>query len=303
MIITSEQKQKILSTGIASIGVFLGFEALSFSVGIYQLKPALALSFYVYAFLIFWMTFLFDLHLKKRGVLATAKLNHKGLKMLWEAFKARVDHVRQWKYIRHYQNYLVLPAIIYWSTFILLFLNPFRSILKQLIVVSSSLAMAVTYWFMKEHISKQLEAHDSWIKILSLVKLFAAFLIYSSLIGVTFLYGYGLGFLLAGCFTVTFLLIYQALFQHNLLNFEILVWIVIISFAQALVALWVYTHWNSEYFTAGLVMLAFYNFFWGLLHHYLDKTLSKKVVWEYLLMMFLVVSFVLASHNFNQKVI
>src|SRR6185436_1965153 len=142
---TSETKQKFFSTLIVTLGAFLGFEALSYIIGIYQLRGSLYVAFYVYAFHIFWLTFLFDLHLKKRGVLANAKLNHKGLKMLWEAFKDRCGHMRQWEYLRHYQNYLVMPGIIYWSTVVLLFLNPFKWQLKTLIVVSSTIALNVTY--------------------------------------------------------------------------------------------------------------------------------------------------------------
>jgi len=72
---------------------------------------------------------------------------------------------------------------------------------------------------------------------------------------------------------------------------------------MALVSAWVYLNWNTEYFTAGLVMLAVYNTLWGILHHYLDKTLNRKVAFEYLVMMVFVISFLFASHNFNQRII
>lgn len=299
----SEQKQKILSTLIVSIGAFLGFQALSYTIGLYQLKTSLFLSFYIYAFHIFWLTFLFDLHFKKRGVLANARLNHKGISMFWHAFKDRCAHVRKWEYLRHYQNYLVLPGLIYWSTVTLLFLNPFNPILKMLLVASATFAMSVAYWYMKEHISRRLEHQDRWIKVLSLVKLFAAFLIYSAMIGVTFHYGYDAFFLLSAVMTITFLLVYQALFQHNLLNFNIFLWIIIIALIMALIAIWVMSNWNAEYFTAGLVMLAVYNTLWGILHHHLDKTLTRRVAFEYIVMMVFIVSFLFASHNFNQRVV
>ncbi len=299
----NETKQRYLSTVIVAVGAFLGFEALSSSIGIYQLKSSLYLSFYIYAFHVFWLTFLFDLHLRNRGVLANARLNHKGLKMLWEAFKDRCAHVRRWDYLRHYQNYLVLPGLLYWSTVILLFLNPFNNGIKELLVFSSTFAMSVAYWYMKEHISRKLEASDHWIHVLSLVKLFAAFLVYSAVLGVTIHYGYDVVFLLSAVLTLTFLLLYQALFQHNLLSFSIFLSAVIIAMLMGFVSVWVLSNWSSEYFTAGLVMLAVYNTLWGLLHHYLDKTLSRKVVFEYFAMMILIISFLFASHNFNQRVI
>ena len=303
MYISNEQKEKYLSTLIVTLGAFLGFEAVSYAIGIYQLKSSLYLSFYIYAFHIFWLTFLFDLHFKKRGVLANARLNHQGAKMFWEAFKQRVAHVRNWEYWRHYQNYLVLPGVLYWSVVILLFLNPFKFGVKQAIILSASFAMSVAYWFMKEHVSRALEHQAEWIKVLGLVKLFAAFLIYSAILGVTFNQGFDGWFLLTSTLTLTFLLVYQALFQHRLLNFEIFLWIVIISFVMGIVSLWVYQNWDTQYFSGGLVMLAVYNMLWGILHNYLDKTLNRRVVWEYLVMMVLVISVLFASHNFGQRVL
>lgn len=301
--LVSAQNHKYISTLIISVGALLGFEALSYIVGIYQLTTALHVSFYVYALHIFWLTFVFDLHLKKRSVLVEARLNNKGARMLLAAFRQRIKHLHQWEYFRHYQNYLVLPGLLYWSAVILIFLNPFNNILKHLIILSASVAMSVAYWYLKEHVSRKLEALEHWIRVLSLVKLFAAFLVYSAVIGVTFHYGYSVDFLLPAIITLTFLLVYQALFQHELLNFQIFVWIIIISLVMGLVSLWVYNYWNTEYLTAGLVMLAVYNTLWGILHNYLDKTLTYKVAFEYLVMMIFIVSFLFASHNFNQKVI
>lgn len=301
--LVGETKHKLLSTLIVTVASFLGFEALSHIIGVYQLKGSLYVAFYVYAFHIFWLTFVFDLHLKKRGVLAIARLNHRGTKMFWEAFKNRVAHMRKWEYLRHYQNYLVLPGIIYWGTVTLLFLNPFKYQLKQLIAASSTIALSVAYWYMKEHVSKNLETRDHWLKVLSIVKLYAAFLIFSAIFGVTLVYAFGATFLFAANLTLTFLLLYQALFQHRLLDFSIFLWIALIAIAQAVLAVAVFSYWNNEYFAAGLVLVAVYNTMWGILHHYLDKTVTKKLVFEYFVMMLFIISFVLATHNFNQRVI
>ncbi|MBI4363401.1 MAG: hypothetical protein HY545_00960, partial [Candidatus Doudnabacteria bacterium] len=46
-----------------------------------------------------------------------------------------------------------------------------------------------------------------------------------------------------------------------------------------------------------------YNTFWGMLHHHLEKTLTKKIVVEYLFMMALILSILFASHNFGARVI
>lgn len=297
------QKQKLLSTLIVTAGAFLGFEALSYIIGIYQLKDSLYVALYIYAFHVFWLTFIFDLHLKKRGVLANARLNHTGLAMFRRALIDRVEHLRKWEYIRHYQNYLVLPGIIYWGTSILFFLNPFDTGFKQILLVCSTMALSVAYWFMKEHISRNLEHELSWIKALSLVKLYAAFIIYSAATGVTFYFGFSASFLFSAIFALTFFLIYQALFQHRLLNYSIFLWVVAIATVMGGVSLWVYNNWSYEYLTAGLVMLTVYNTQWGILHHHLDKALTKKIAFEYVAMMILILTFVLAGHNFGQKVV
>lgn len=300
--LVNEQKQKFLSTLIVSLGAFLGFEALSYLLGIYQLKSLILVSIYIYAFHLFWLTFLFDLHLRKRGVLAQARVNHKGFKMLWEALKERTEHVFNWQYFRHYQNYLILPGLIYWSAVILLFLNPFREPLKQVIVVTSSIAMTVTYWYMKEHFSHKLESHQFGIKILALVKLYTAFLLYSAVLGIMWYLGFDARFLLVAVFLLTFLLVYQALFQHDLLSFQIYFLLLGMAAVVSIISLWVYDYWKINYFTGGLVMLTAYNMLWGLLHHYLDHSLSKKVVFEYVLMTVLILSMLISGHDFGPRI-
>ncbi len=299
----TERKSKIISITLVTLGALLGFEALSYSIRIYQLNTALNLSFIIYLFHIFWLTFIFDLHLKKISIIGAYLAGRLDFKTFKAALYDRFSHVLNWTYFRHYQNYLVLPGLIYWSVVVLLFSNPFNHVLKQSIILFSTFAMSVAYWFMKEHVSRKLEHDHRWIKILALVKLFAAFLLYSALLAITLRYGFGAGFLLAGMITTTFLLIYQALFQHRLLTFNVFIWIICISLTMGIVSLWVYHNWNTQYFSGGLVMLAVYNTMWGLLHNYLDKTLTRRVIFDYLVMTVFIISVLFASHNFNQRII
>lgn len=299
----SEYKQKVISTLVATIGAFAGFQALSYVIGLYQLSTFLWLSFAIYGIHVLWLTFVFDLHLKERGVLATLKPTHAGFSLVWAALKARFRYMTNWRHLRHFQNHLVLPGILYWSCVVLIFLNPFKYTLKQVLILATTAAMNIGFWYMKEHVSRRLEHGYSWIRMLSLVKLFAAFLVYSAMVGVTVHFGYEPSFLVMGIATLTFLLLYQALFQHHLLTFSSFLWVVIISLSLALVSIWVYLYWNTQYFTAGLVMLAVYNSMWGLLHHWLERNLTKLVVFEYLLMTGFVISFLLASHNFEQRIV
>ena len=298
-----ERKQKFLSTLIVSFGAFFGFEVLNYILALYQIDAYILVSFYVYFFHVFWLTFIFDLHFKKKGVLAYGHLNQAGFKLLKSALRDRVAHVFNWSYLRHFQNYLVLPGLLYWSIVILLFLNPFKEPLKQGLIVIGSFCMTVAYWYMKEMFSRNMEAHEWGIKVLALVKVLAAFFIYSATFGLAFYYGFGLDFLLPAIFCVTFLLIYQALFQHKLLNFNLHFLILGISGACALVSYWVYQNWNWNYLAGALFVLAVYNTLWGFLHHHLERTLTKKLVFEYTLMLLVVLSLLLAGNNFDSRIL
>jgi len=301
-ITSSEYKQKIISTAIVTIGAFLGFQALSYVLGLYQISSYVWMSIYIYAFHVFWLTFLFDLHFKKKPLLAEIHLSRTWAHMLWGGIKDRVSHMLNWHYFRHYQNFLILPGIIYWSVVVLLFLNPFANELKQLIIASSTLALGVVYWHFKEVFSKNLEAHEWSLHILALAKLFAAFLIYSAVFGVTRYYGFGLEFLGLAVFAMTFLLVYQALFQHKLLSFNVFFFILLIASIVSIASVWVYFYWNTNYLTGGLVMLAVYNSLWGMLHHHLDNNLTCKLVVEYLLMLVFALSILFTTHDFSSRI-
>lgn len=297
-----ERKQKVLSTLIVSAGAFFGFEALSYILEIYQLRTFALVGLYVYLFHIFWLTFLFDLHYKKRGILASANVDARGFRMLWNALRVRTEHVFTWSYIRHYQNYLILPALLYWAITVLLFLNPFDAVMKQAIIIAGSFCMIVAYWYMKEMFSRRMEAHEWGIKILALVKIFTGFFVYSAIFGLTNYFNLGIWFVIPAVLSTTFLLIYQALFQHKLLTFHIHFQVLGISLLTTLAGIWVYNFWNTSYLTGGLVVLGFYNTFWGILHHHLEKNLTRKLIVEYLFMLAVVLSILFASHNFGARI-
>lgn len=298
----NEEKQKFLSTLIVSIGAFLGFEALSLTAGLYQVKNYVVLSIYIYLFHVFWLTFIFDLHFKKVSIIGAYLSGELESHLVWQAIKDRVSQMLMWSNFRHYQNYLVLPGIIYWTTVCLLFLNPFKELIKQVIVIGSSLAMVVAYWYFKDFFSKKLEVHEVGLHILSLVKLYAAFLVSASSLGISWYFGMGPEFLVMAVFALTFFLLYQALFHHKLLNFQVYLSLVIISSLVAVVAYLVFIYWGSGYLTGALVVLAVYNVCWGVLHHYLDNNLTKKIAIEYVLMTMVVLSLLLGGHDFMPRI-
>lgn len=299
----SEQKNHFLSVLIVSIGGFLGFEALSLIIGLYQPEIYLKVAFWVYIFHVCWLTLMFDLHYKKRGILTNLRFTHSGWRLIGHAFKERFEHVKKWEYLRHFQNYLILPGIIYWSVVVMLFLNPFRQVVKQIIVLLASLGLTIVYWYFKKVFSKKMESHEPWIKILGLVKIFAAFYVFAGCLGLAWYFNLGGIIVWSVIFSLSFLLLYQALFQHSLLYFRILLLAVVIAIFVALVAVIVYNYWETNYLTGAMVVLAVYNSLWGMLHHHLDRTLTKKLAFEYVLIMFLAISILLASHDFGAKVL
>jgi hypothetical protein len=299
----TERNHKILSNFIITAKSFIGFQILAFLASIYQFDIYFKVSIYLFLFHVFWLAFLFDLRFRNRGVLGNAKLNHQGFAMFWHAFKARITHLFNWHYFTHLLAFLILPNLIFWSTVVLISLNPFREQVKQLIVLGSTINIAVAYWYFNERFTRKLEVHEFGLKILNLVKLYTIYLVFSAILGLTWYFGLGLDFLIPGIFAFTFLILYQALFQHRLLDLWAEVYALGIAGAATLVAWWLYIFWNVQYLTGGLVILAVYNAAWGILHHFLDRSLSKKIVWEYLFIMLVIFSILFATHDFSVRVL
>ncbi|MBI2355837.1 MAG: hypothetical protein HYV13_01350 [Candidatus Doudnabacteria bacterium] len=296
------QKQKFLSTLIVSVGAFLGFEALSLAVGLYQIKTYLELSIYIYLFHVFWLTFIFDLHLKERSIIGAILSGEIKAGMFAAAMKERFRYIINWHHFRHLQNFLILPGVIYWAVVALLFLNLFKESTKQVIVVSASLAMTVAYWYFKDFLSKKLEMHEVGVRVLALVKLYAAFLIFSAALGLTWYFGMHWSLLVLAVFALTFILIYQALFQLRLLSPNVVVPVMAISLLTSATGYIIHSYWGINYLTGGLVITGVYNSLWGIIHHHLEKNLTKKLAFEYVAMLVLILSVLAAGQDFAPRI-
>ncbi|MGE5393000.1 MAG: hypothetical protein ACM3NH_04625 [Candidatus Saccharibacteria bacterium] len=301
--IISERKQRIVSIAITVAASFLGFEALSLALRLYQLQVFALMAVVIYGFHFFWLTFIFDLHLKQRGNLAAGRLlNLKGLRLFFHALKNRLAHLTRWDYFRHYANYLILPGLLYWSTVVILMLNPFRVPLKQTVIAFSTASLVFAYMYFKRVFDKRMEHHEGGLKVLSLAKLYCAYLCLSAAFGLTVYFGLDGNFLVLGLGLATFLLIYQALFQHDLINLLTLGMIFAIALAVALTGVVVYSIWDTNYFSAGLLLCAVYNLGWGLLHHFSDRNLTARIFWEYTFMSLLLITMILVTHDFRIRI-
>jgi hypothetical protein len=295
-------KHKVLSVGIATVAAYFGFQALDLISGIYQVHEYFAVAWYVALFHALWLAFIFDLHLKTGGHLANARQLHTGLAVFWHALANRAHHLYHWSYVRHYLNYLIMPTVMYWSVVILIYLNPFHELFKDGLIVASTLAMGLAYWHLKEAFSTKFEHTHLGLRALALVKLFAAYLAYTALMALGWYFGLNLFLVLGVVLLITFLLLYQGLFQHKLMRLEVYPLLVMFSLLIMLVFAVVFLKWNVNYYTAGVMVAVVYNTVWGLLHRYLDRTLTRKLLWEYVFMLIVLISLVLATHDFQGRI-
>ena len=297
----TEHQHKNLSAGIISSITFFGFESLAILIGLSQTQIFIQTAIYIFLFHIFWIAFIFDLHLKHNQAISLSSAKFPSL--FRQAVALRFKHFLNWRYSVHFLNYLVLPAITYWAVVILLYLNPFHPQEKQLIIVTSSFALTVAYWYTKRHLSAKLESRFVWFRILSWVKLFSVFLAYSAIYGIVRYFGLSGSAFIYATAAASFLLIYQALFAYGYHTAKLITLSLLGSIVLAVVGYWIYGLWSTEYYSAALVMLCCYNLLWGLIHHSVDHTLNRRIIVEYLVLAILILSIILASHNFHTRII
>lgn len=295
-------KHKILSVIVATVAAYFGFQSLDLVLSLYQIQTYFSMAWYVYAFHIIWLSFIFDLHLKQGGHMALARSSHQGAMVLWVALKSRAKHFYHWTYIRHYLNYLILPSVLFWSVIILMYLNPFFELFKDGLIIVTTAALSVTYWYFKEAISHHMELHKTGLKILSLVKVYAAYLTYSALIALGWYFGLSLSILIPIVFVITFLLIYQNLFQHRLMRVDLYPGILMFATLVSLVFVLIFQTWNVNYYTAGLFVAVVYTTCWSVIHKYFERELSWKLFWEHTFMLIVLMSVILATHDFQGRI-
>jgi hypothetical protein len=301
LVFMNTHQNKILSTIIITVITFLGFESLSVIIGLNEVGLFQTTAAYLFLFHIAWIAFMFDLHLKNQGSVALGSAKFRFL--IRQAIVQRFEHFFQWKYFKHFINYFVLPSILFWATAGLLFLNPFRAELKQIIIVASTITYCLNFLHMNEHLTAKMESRSGWLKLLSLAKLFAAYEAYAAIIGLSWYLGLEQNVIFYFVLAVTFFLIYQALFAYGYHKPGLVFTAIFLSAIVAWIGTWVYHNWNYQYFTGALMLLALYNTIWGFIHHILEKTFTSKVALEYLILGLLVVSIILATHNFGTRIV
>lgn len=296
-------KHKIIYVVLTTVAAYFSFQSLDLILDLYQVDTYMTVAWYVFVFHILWLAFVFDLHLKTKGHIQAARLLGKqGLAMFLSALAFRIKHFWHWDYLKHYLSYLIIPTLLYWGVIILMYLNPFHPNFKDGLIIITTAALSVTYWYLNETFSRNMELHQTGLKVLLVVKIFAAYLTFTSVLALGVYYGLDKVSVYALAFIGTALLVYQALFQHRLMTKKGWIGIVGLSIIMSVIVGAVNAKWGVNYFTGGLVVTAIYNTLWGIMHKYLDRTLSKQVLWEYSFMLLVLLSLIISTHKFPGKI-
>lgn len=306
------KQQKLISTILISIVAFGGLEILAYIINLNQPVLFTKAAFAIYLYLVLKITLLYDLHFKRPGALKRAQARHESIshwlhrsvRVVLSAFWDRISHLRKKHHFLQFQNYLILPGFLFWSTVILLYINMGNRRLQQIFVLLSGGAIVVVYWYLKEAFLRKTEKVDRDIfAALGAVKVFAAAIVYAGFLAILRRFCLEPNIFTAGIFSLTFLLMYQALFQHKLIDIKNIAWTLLISAVQALLGYFVYRYWGYNFYTAGILMAAIYNLMWGTFHYHLDKALSRRVFFEILLICAVIALMVLSVTNFKARLL
>lgn len=295
-------KHKIISVTLVTLATYFGFQSLDLVSGLYQIEVYFLIAWYFAIFHTFWILFIFDLHLRQRGQWAVARSKYPAAKAFFHALRLRTRHLYHWLYLKKYLTYMIMPTIFYWSVVVLIYLNPFHELFKDGLIIISTASMSLTYWHFKEAFSRNMELHDLGLKILNIVKLLAAYLMFTALMAFGWYYGLGLGLLMPAVFVLTFLLVYQALYQHRLMRAGTYPGMLMLSTLITLVFAVVFLKWNTNYYSAGLVVAAAYVLSWTVMHKFFERTLNRRLLWEYVFMFVVMISLILSTHDFQGRI-
>src|SRR5581483_327821 len=263
-------------------------------------------------FFIAQIALLYDLHFKQRGVIKRARQLHKPhnhsfflylRKVAATATLDRSAHLK-WSSLKLWVNYLILPGIIFWGSICIFFVNFGFPKIQQVFVALSSAAFFLNYLYLKEIFrrGKELIDRDIFV-ILTTVKIYASALVYSAAIALVKSYCLSGWYLVLSILALTFLLIYQALFQHRLVTGKNLAITLLIAGTMSVLGYGMLVWWGYNYFTAAVFLTACYNLLWGIFHYHLDRALTWQAFWEILVISVIVAAMLFSVTNFKARLL
>jgi len=291
------KNHKLIIVAVATLASFFGLQAISKSLESYQLGHFLWISLVGYAFLVFWQSVVFDLHLRPTKTLRAWK------KTVIHGIRSRFAYLSADNHGVHYYNFLVLPGIIYWSAVVLLFLNPFETGIKQVVILASSAALTIAYWYMKTVFYEHKNTHRNVRQIIFLTKLFASYASFTAVFGLVRYFGAGAISFAMAVFALTYVLIHQAFYQHHYIRHNTVKLILIGGLVTAEFAAMIFSIWNVNYFSGALAISAVYNAIWGLMQHkFIENNLRRELIYEYFAVLFLILVLVFSTTNFSERI-
>ncbi len=308
----TNKTQKIIAVSLIAIVVFGGFEALIYILNLNQPVIYLQTALWIFLYLLFNIVFFFDLHFKTPGSWQRAKTKHQNLakglgrfiKTVFSAFWDRFEHLRELEYLKRWIYFLLLPGFIFWASVSLFYSNFGFYKNQQIIALFSGVALVVYYSYIKEIFNRKKEVVDSDIFIvLSVIKIYTAGVLFAASMAMLRSYCLQPLYFSAEVFCYTFLLIYQALYQHRKANGATTAQALIISLVMAVIGQLVYVYWGFNYFTAAVFLTACYNFFWGVFHYHLDRALTWRAFLEILIISLIMGGMVISVTNFNARLL
>ncbi len=307
--------QKFISAILIAFVVFGGFEILIAIINLNQPIWFVKAGFAIWLYLALKIGLLYDLHFKNPGALGRAIKKHESIehwllrssKVVLSALLDRFSHLATKDHWLKFQNYLILPGILFWSTVILIYKNssPVSDRpLQQFFALLSGLSLVVTYWYLKEIFLRKSEKVESDVFAgLASVKVYAASIAYGSALAILRRFCLDNSLFVMAVFCLTFLLIYQALFQHKQVNIKNIFKTLLISTVMAVLGYFIYRFWPYNVYTAMVLMATVFNALWGILHYYIDGALTKKVFVETLLICLLIAIMLFSVTNFKERIL
>ncbi len=286
----TQKTHKITFAALNALAIAGSFVGLIAILDLNEPTLYIKTAFIVWLFFLLEIALLYDLHFKK----------HRGFKEL----RKRFDHLWEKKFVKAWLHYLILPGLIYWGSLGIFFLNFGFPKIQQIVAGFSSIAIFLNFLYLKEIFSRGKEEVDSDIfVILSVVKIYAATLVFAASLGIVKSYCLETPYFVLAVFCLSFLLVYQALFQHRLISTRNLGKTLLISLAMALAAFAVLVFWNHNYFTAAVLLTVCYNLMWGIFHYHLDRALTLKAFWEIVIISVIVAGMIFSTTNFRARIL
>ncbi len=308
----SIKSQKVITAVINAIAVIGSFQALINILNLNQPVIYLKTAAFFTVFLFLEVVLLYDLHFKIRGSWHRAKARHesvehwleKRIKVIFSSLAERLRHLSDWKFIHTWMNYLLLPGLIFWSTIAIFYVNFGFIKIQQIFMALSSLAIILNYWYLKEIFLRGKEKVDQDVfVVLSVVKIYAGTVVFTACLALTRHYCLEPYLLFWAVVPLTFLLIYQALFQHRMINAKNLFISLCIALVMGGLAYVTLFFWSYNYFTAAVFLAACYNLMWGVFHYKLDHALTWHSFFEILIICLLVAGMIFSVTNFRAQIL